>query len=108
MMFQHQIKSCEFQVNHTFPILVLRYKENKELYRGRKYESIYWDNKASLVIKETEPSDSAKYRLEVVNALGRAETSGQLTVYSEYRPQLFSFQTSIDIYRSDSRFAPSQ
>lgn len=45
---------------------------------------LYWNNKASLVVKDTEPSDSAKYRCEVSNRLGRVETSGSLTVYSKY------------------------
>ena len=44
---------------------------------------LYWDNKASLVIKETDPSDTAKYRCELSTALGRVESTGSLTVYSK-------------------------
>ena len=67
-----------------FSFILNRFKENKEVYRGRKYEPIFWNNKASLTVKETEPSDSAKYRIEVSNSLGRAESKGTLTVYSKY------------------------
>ena len=61
------------------------YKENKEIYRGRKYEPIFWDNKVSLVIKDTEPTDSATYRVEVINQLGHVESQCRLTVHSEYQ-----------------------
>ena len=59
------------------------FKENKEVYRGRKYEMLFWDNRASLVIKDSEPSDSAKYRCELSTPLGRVQSVGSLIVYSE-------------------------
>ena len=59
------------------------FKENKEVYRGRKYEMLFWDNRASLVIKDTEPSDSAKYICELSTPLGRVQSVGSLIVYSK-------------------------
>ncbi len=44
---------------------------------------LFWDNKASLVVKETEPADSAKYRCEISTPLGRVESIGSLLVYSK-------------------------
>jgi hypothetical protein len=60
-----------------------RYKEAREVYASRKYEMFFWDNKATLAIKDTEPSDSGRYRCEVSNRLGRVESTGSLSVYSE-------------------------
>jgi hypothetical protein len=60
------------------------FKNAKQLYAGRKYEMLYWDNVASLVIKDTQPGDSGSYRCEVASALGRVDSIGALTVYSEY------------------------
>lgn len=56
------------------------FKEAREIYPSRKYDMFFWDNKASLVIKDTEPSDSAKYRCEIVNALGRPQALSMYTV----------------------------
>ncbi len=72
----------EWSTPHTVILL----QENKELYRGRKYEMLFWDDRASLVIKDSEPSDSAKYRCELSTPLGRVESTGSLIVYSEYSP----------------------
>ena len=83
------ISFCQFlKINCVWHMRadVCRFKDSKELYRGRKYEMLFWNNKASLVIKDTEPSDSAKYRCEISNALGRVQSSGKLTVYSKYWP----------------------
>ena len=63
-----------------------RFKDAKELYQGRKYEMLFWDNKASLAVKETMPSDSSKYRCEVSSPLGHVESIGSLTVYSMSLP----------------------
>jgi len=57
------------------------YKNAKELYQGRKYDMLYWDNKASLVIKDTETTDAGNYRCEVYSKLGSVETTGALTVF---------------------------
>ena len=63
-------------------LLRYRFKEGKELYQGRKYEMLFWDNKASLVVKDSMPNDSSKYRCEVSSPLGHVESTGSLTVYS--------------------------
>ncbi len=59
------------------------------MYRGRKYEMLFWDNRASLVIKDSEPSDSAKYRCELSTPLGRVQSLGSLIVYSEFQLVLY-------------------
>ena len=60
-----------------------RFKDNRELRRGRKYEMLYWDNNATLVVKETEPNDTGKYQCVVSNELGSVDCYGNLTVYSK-------------------------
>ena len=62
---------------------IMWFKNARQLYPGRKYEMLYWDNKASLVIKDTETNDSGSYRCEVANQLGRVDSVGALTVYSK-------------------------
>lgn len=56
------------------------FKDAKEVYSGRKYTMDYTGNNASLTIAETELSDSATYRCEADNKVGRVETKGELTV----------------------------
>lgn len=63
---------------------ITRFKEAKEVYQSKKYDMFYWDNKASLVIKDTEPLDTGRYRCEVANRLGRIESTGNLSVYSMF------------------------
>ena len=60
-----------------------RFKDAREVYPSRKYEIFFWDNKATLAIKDTEPNDTGRYRCEVSNRLGRIESTGSLHVYSE-------------------------
>ena len=60
------------------------FKDARPLRSGRKYEMLFWDDKASLVVKETEPSDNGTYRCVLSNEHGKAEASARLTVYSEY------------------------
>ena len=70
-----------------------RYKGIKEVYSGRKYEMLFWDMKSSLVVKDTEPSDSATYKCVCTNALGKVESQGTLRVLSKSEGHLV---TSID------------
>ena len=62
-----------------------RYKDSKALRQGRKYEMLYWDNKASLVVKDTEPNDNATYKCVLSNQFGSAEADATLTVHSKYK-----------------------
>ena len=70
------------------------YKDSHECYPGRKYEILFYNNQASLVIKNTEISDTAKYTCEVANPLGIVESSGYLTVYSKLSLNLLPYVTS--------------
>ena len=58
------------------------FKDAKEIYPSKKYDYFFWDKKASLVIKDTQPNDSARYRCEIINPLGHVDSTGTLTVYS--------------------------
>jgi hypothetical protein len=44
----------------------------------------HWDNKATLVIKSTDPSDAGKYKCEITNQLGKVDTACVVTVHSKY------------------------
>ena len=66
------------------PVAEIRwFKDAKEVHDGVKYEMNYTDNVAELVVKDTEPSDTAKYRCEAANVIGRVETSANLTINSK-------------------------
>ena len=45
----------------------------------------YWDNKASLVVKDTQPNDSGRYRCEVSNYHGVVDSTANLNVYSRFQ-----------------------
>ena len=64
--------------------MLCRFKDAREVYPSRKYDMFFWDNKATLAIKDTEPNDTGRYRCEVSNRLGRIESTGSLHVYSAY------------------------
>ncbi|ESO04852.1 hypothetical protein HELRODRAFT_191479 [Helobdella robusta] len=57
------------------------YKDSREIRPSRKYDTFFWDNKASLVVKETEPGDGGRYRCEIVNGMGVVDDAAILTVY---------------------------
>ena len=60
------------------------YHDNREIYDGDdKYDMRVRGNQATLVLRRTELSDSAAYRCEAANKLGRVSTEAQLTVQGE-------------------------
>ena len=73
---------CTRTVYSEYILLPWRFKDAREVYPSRKYELFFWDNKATLAIKDTEPNDTGRYRCEVMNRLGRVESTGSLHVYS--------------------------
>jgi len=81
MLYSRQIVSARYMfllISYCF----FRFKDAREVYPSRKYEMFFWDNKATLAIKDTEPNDTGRYRCEVSNRLGRIESTGSLHVYS--------------------------
>ena len=62
------------------------YKDNKELYDGKKFHLTFSKDVATLRIADSGVSDSGAYRCEAVNKLGRAETECKLTVECESLP----------------------
>ena len=59
------------------------YKDNKEVYKSKKYTISFKDEVAELVISGTDIKDSGWYRCEAVNKLGRVETQCTLAVESK-------------------------
>ena len=79
---ENAVMDCEISPGEPKAVLHW-YKEAKEIYKGKKYDMTYENNIAELVVKESEPNDSATYRCEAVNKIGRAETEGKLIVISK-------------------------
>ena len=80
---------CMLCVSSHLVLSFFRFKDAREVYPSRKYEMFFWDNKATLAIKDTEPNDTGRYRCEVSNRLGRIESTGSLHVYSTSRCRHF-------------------
>ena len=60
-----------------------RYKGDKEVRRGAKFDFSRSGNSAVLIVKDSEPSDAATYRCEAVNKIGRVDTQARLKVHSK-------------------------
>jgi len=57
------------------------YKDgSREIYQGKKYNMTYKDNVAQLEILQADLSDSALYRVEADNKVGRVESEAKLFV----------------------------
>jgi len=56
------------------------YKDNKELYQGKRYQLAYDKDVATLRFADTTVNDSGTYRCEAVNKLGRVDTECKLAV----------------------------
>ena len=56
------------------------YKDNKELYDGKRYHLSYAKDDATLKFADSTVGDSGTYRCEAVNKLGRVDTECKLTV----------------------------
>ena len=50
------------------------YKDNKQLTPNTKYDTLYQDEIATLVIRDTKVVDRGWYRCEAINKIGRVET----------------------------------
>ena len=59
------------------------YKDNKELYDGKRYRLTYDQDVATLRFTDTGVTDAGTYRCEAANKLGRVETECKLTVECE-------------------------
>lgn len=58
------------------------YRDNKEIYKNKRYEMTRDGDTASLIIAASETTDSATYRCEAVNKLGKVKTDCSLVVHS--------------------------
>lgn len=59
------------------------FRENKEIYKTKKYEMSQDGDQLALTILSTEPTDSATYRCEVSNKLGSVKTQCSIVVNSK-------------------------
>jgi len=60
------------------------YRDGKEIFKSKRYEMTRDGDTASLVIAATETTDSATYRCEAVNKLGKVKTECSVVVHSMY------------------------
>jgi len=58
------------------------YRDGKEIFKSKRYELTRDGDTASLVIAATETTDSATYRCEAVNKLGKVKTECSVVVHS--------------------------
>lgn len=58
-------------------------KDGKAISSGNKYKTAFVDEEATLEILNTEPADSATYKLEAKNKVGQFSTQAKLTVHGE-------------------------
>lgn len=56
------------------------FKDNKEIYKGKKYTMSYEEDSACLTISATDTKDAGVYRCEASNKLGRVQTQCKLAV----------------------------
>lgn len=59
------------------------FKNGKEIKSNRKYDMSYRDQYASLIIKDTDVSDTAVYTCSADNKVGLVETEAKLTVLGQ-------------------------
>jgi len=65
------------------PASIHWYKDNKELYEGKRYHLTFTKDVATLRFADSVVNDSGTYRCEAVNKLGRVNTECKLTVECE-------------------------
>ena len=58
------------------------YRDGKELFKSKRYKLTRDGDTAALVIAATETTDSATYRCEAVNKLGKVSTECKIVVHS--------------------------
>ena len=58
------------------------YRDGKEIFKSKRYEMTRDGDVAALVIAATETTDSATYRCEAVNKLGKVKTECKVVVHS--------------------------
>lgn len=59
------------------------FRDNKEIYSGSKYVIVVRGDEIRLVVRDTETSDAARYRLEASNKLGTVQTEAKLSINSQ-------------------------
>ena len=62
------------------PASIHWYKDNKELYDGKRYRLTFDKDVAAIRFADSTVNDSGTYRCEAANKLGRVDTECKLTV----------------------------
>lgn len=66
-------------------------KDGKEMMSGRKYKMSVKDNTATMKILSAERSDSAEYKMQVSNKVGKDECTCSLTILGSLSVTSFKF-----------------
>ena len=59
------------------------YRDDKQIFKGDKYDIKYSDMVAVLIINDTDLNDNAEYRCEAANKIGSVKTQATLVVNSK-------------------------
>ena len=73
----------EVAVGKDYNQKVTGFSSHSQVYKSDKHEIGFKNNKAVLVIHNSDIDDSGKYRCEAANKIGRVETEAKLTVCSK-------------------------
>lgn len=74
------VMKCEIDAGQP-KAAVTWYKDgSREIYQGKKYNMTYKDNVAVLEVLQADLSDSALYRVEADNKVGRVDSEAKLLV----------------------------
>jgi len=77
------VLSCRISVGDP-PADIHWYRDNKEIHKNKRYEMTRDGDTASLIIAASETTDSATYRCEAANKLGKVKTDCSLVVHSMF------------------------
>lgn len=77
--------TLECRINRGQPEADIKwFRDNKEIYKNKKYAMTSEGERVGLVVSGAEPLDSGMYRCEASNKLGAVKTQCTLTVQSMY------------------------
>lgn len=78
--------ALEVTVTGSAPLRVKWFKDQKEMISGRKYKMSVKESTAMLKILSADKGDSAEYRMEVSNDVGKDQCSCSLAVIGQCQP----------------------
>lgn len=75
----------ECRVSGSPELKVKWFKDQKEVVTGRKYKILVKDTTVALKILSTDKGDSAEYRMELSNQVGKDQCSCSVTVIGQFQ-----------------------